>query len=127
MFSKILSSGQPQLLKKALDVYQKQHEAISKNVANASNDNYKRINTDFTSELQQVQTSNAQLKTTNPKHISSNDNSTSLSNEKKEGNTVDITREMGLLAENQIKYEFATRALSRMYKGISNSITGKTR
>ena len=92
MFSKILSSGQPQLLKKALDVYQKQHEAISKNVANASNDNYKRINTDFTSELQQVQTSNAQLKTTNPKHISSNDNSTSLSNEKKEGNTVDITR-----------------------------------
>tara|TARA_X000001036_G_scaffold12964_1_gene11138 strand:- start:1443 stop:1826 length:384 start_codon:yes stop_codon:yes gene_type:complete len=127
MFSKILSSGQPQLLKKALDVYQKQHEAISKNVANASNDNYKRINTDFTSELQQVQTSNAQLKTTNPKHISSNDNSNSLLNEKKEGNTVDITREMGLLAENQIKYEFATRALSRMYKGISNSITGKTR
>ena len=127
MFSKILSSGQPQLLKKALDVYQKQHEAISKNVANASNDNYKRTNTDFTSELQQVQSSNAELKTTNPKHISSNDNSTSLLNEKKEGNTVDITREMGLLAENQIKYEFATRALSRMYKGISNSITGKTR
>ncbi|MAV15551.1 MAG: flagellar basal body rod protein FlgB [Candidatus Marinimicrobia bacterium] len=127
MFSKILSSGQPQLLKKALDVYQKQHEAISKNVANASNDNYKRINTDFTSELQNAQTSNSQLKTTNSKHISSNDNSPSLLNEKKEGNTVDITREMGLLAENQIKYEFATRALSRMYKGISNSITGKTR
>lgn len=127
MFSKILSSGQPQLLKKALDVYQKQHEAISKNVANASNDNYKRTNTDFTSELQNAQTSNSQLKTTNSKHISSNDNSPSLLNEKKEGNTVDITREMGLLAENQIKYEFATRALSRMYKGISNSITGKTR
>ena len=127
MFSKILSSGQPQLLKKALDVYQKQHEAISKNVANASNDNYKRINTDFTSELQNAQTSNSQLKTTNSKHISSNDNSPSLLNEKKEGNTVDITREMGLLAENQIKYEFATRALSRMYKGTSNSITGKTR
>jgi len=127
MFSKILSNGQSQLLKKALNVYQKQHEAISKNVANASNDDYKRINTDFSSELQQAKTSNADLKTTNSKHISSNDNSSLSLKEKKEGNTVDITREMGLLAENQIKYEFATRALSRMYKGISNSITGKTR
>lgn len=127
MFSKILSNGQSQLLKKALNVYQKQHEAISKNVANASNDDYKRINTDFSSELHQAKTSNADLKTTNSKHISSNDNSSLSLKEKKEGNTVDITREMGLLAENQIKYEFATRALSRMYKGISNSITGKTR
>ena len=54
----------------------------------------------------------------NSKNLNSNDN--------REG-SVDITREMGLLAENQIKYEFATRALSRMYKGISTSITGKTR
>ena len=126
MFSKILSNGQPQLLKKALNIYQKQHEAISKNVSNASNDNFKRVNTDFSSQLNDVQNTSSSLKTSNAKHLPGSNNENSNSNDSSEG-SVDITREMGLLAENQIKYEFATRALSRMYKGISTSITGKTR
>ena len=126
MFSKILSNGQPQLLKKALNIYQKQHEAISKNVSNASNENFKRVKTDFSSELNNVQNTTSSLKTSNTKHLSGSNNVNSTSNDNTEG-SVDITREMGLLAENQIKYEFATRALSRMYKGISTSITGKTR
>ena len=126
MFSKILSNGQPQLLKKALNIYQKQHEAISKNVSNASNENFKRVNTDFSSELNNVQNTTSTLKTSSAKHLSRSNNENSNSNDSNEG-SVDITREMGLLAENQIKYEFATRALSRMYKGISTSITGKTR
>ena len=49
------------------------------------------------------------------------------SHKKIQSTLLSMLREMGLLAENQIKYEFATRALSRMYKGISTSITGKTR
>ena len=126
MFSKILSNGQPQLLKKALNIYQKQHEAISKNVSNASNENFKRVDTDFSSELNNVQNTTSSLKTSNAKHLSGSNNVNSTPNDNTEG-SVDITREMGLLAENQIKYEFATRALSRMYKGISTSITGKTR
>ena len=126
MFSKILSNGQPQLLKKALNIYQKQHEAISKNVSNASNENFKRVKTDFSSELNNVQNTTSSLKTSNTKHLSGSNNVNSTPNDNTEG-SVDITREMGLLAENQIKYEFATRALSRMYKGISTSITGKTR
>ena len=65
-------------------------------------------------------------RTSSAKHISGSNTENSNLNNNCEG-SVDITREMGLLAENQIKYEFATRALSRMYKGISTIITGKTR
>ncbi len=126
MFSKILSNGQSQLLRKALNIYQKQHEAISKNVSNASNENYNRVNTDFSSQLNNAKNSTPSLKTSSAKHLSGSNNENSNSNKNSQG-SVDITREMGLLAENQIKYEFATRALSRMYKGISTSITGKTR
>ncbi len=126
MFSKILSNGQPQLLKKALNIYQKQHEAISKNVSNASNENFKRVNTDFSSQLNDVQNTASSLKISNAKHLSGSNNENSNSNDSSEG-FFDITREILLLVENQINYEFATRALSRMYKGISTSITGKTR
>ena len=77
MFSKILSNGQPQLLKKALNIYQKQHEAISKNVSNASNENFKRVNTDFSSELNNVQNTTSSLKTSNAKHLSGSNNENS--------------------------------------------------
>ena len=97
MFSKILSNGQPQLLKKALNIYQKQHEAISKNVSNASNDNFKRVNTNFSSQLNDVQNSTSSLKTSSAKHLSGLNTENSNSNDSSE-DSVDITREMGLLA-----------------------------
>ena len=37
---KIFNSKHIQLLKKSLDVYGKQHEAIAKNIANANNPDY---------------------------------------------------------------------------------------
>ena len=89
MFSKILSNGQPQLLKKALNIYQKQHEAISKNVSNASNENFKRVNTDFSSELNNVQNTTSSLKTSNAKHLSGSNSENSNSNDSSEGSVYD--------------------------------------
>jgi len=39
---------------------------------------------------------------------------------------VDISEEMGKLAENQIRYDFSTRVLQRAYRGIFAAITGRT-
>jgi len=39
------------LIKRSLDVYDKQHQAISKNIAHANDKNYKRVNTDFSKVL----------------------------------------------------------------------------
>ena len=126
MMNKIFESNQSRLIKRALDVYQKQHEAISKNVANTNSKGYKRINTDFSHELEVAKTS--RIKTSDSRHISRGipqESSGPVNGENSK--SVDLTEEMAHLAENQIKYEFATRILNRMYRGISTSITGRIR
>ena len=120
---KIFNTPNIALLKKSLDVYTKQHEAIAKNIANANNSAYKPEKTDF-SELLKNNMEHA-LKTTNPRHIAhTQEPERELDNNGAE-KTVDISREMGELAENQIRYDFASRALNRTYRGLFGAITGK--
>ncbi len=119
---KIFNSPGVELVKKSLNVYTRQHEAIAKNIANANNDDYKRVRTDFSKLL----TENLErgLKTTRPGHIAESKTPQPKhfpgSREK-----VDLSQEMGQLAENQIKYDFAARALARKYKALRLSITGR--
>jgi len=112
------------LIKKSLDVYDKQHQAISKNIAHANDNNYKRVNTDFSQILKTASHSN--FKITNNKHINPTGNQENISLKNKKGKgTVDFTQEMGDLAVNQIKFEFSARVLRRFYDGISSSIRGR--
>jgi len=120
---KIFNTANITLLKKSLDVYARQHEAIAKNIANANNPQYKAEKTDF-SELLQNNMKPA-LKTTNPRHIADPQEPEPALNNAASDETVDISREMGRLAENQIRYDFASRVLSRTYRGLYGAITGK--
>lgn len=119
---KIFNTPGLQLVKKSLTVYTRQHEAVAQNIANANNDDYKPVKTDFSKLLSQ----NLQrgLKTTLPGHIAESKTPESKhfpgSKEK-----VDLSKEMGQLAENQIKYDFAARVLARKYKALRLSITGR--
>ncbi len=125
MIDIIFKSNQYRLLKRAIDVYQKQHESISKNVANANSQGYRRVNTDFSHELEVAKAS--RMKSSKSRHISlgaPQKLSVPVNNENV--NNVDLTEEMAHLAENQIKYEFVTRMLNGLYRGISKSITGRT-
>jgi len=123
---KLFNTKRAQLLKQAISVYERQHRAISQNVAQANNPNYTRVNTDF-SETLRAAVDQSKIKTTNDKHIRAShfdkgaDNKLNNSKEKK----VDLTREMTELAENQIRYEFVTRILNRYYNGLGVSITGR--
>ncbi len=122
---KLFSSKYSQVMNKALDVYTRQHKAIAQNIANGSNPDSKRINTDFSMALQDAEA--ARLRCSDPRHI----NSTSLTGmadlrqESISDESVDLTREMAELAEMQIRYDFVSRALSRFYRGISTAITGR--
>lgn len=119
---KIFSTRNMQLLKKSLDVYTKQHEAISKNVANANDPDYKRVDADFSKSLKAA--NERTLKVTNKRHII--DPKTPDRIFSKDGiGKVDISKEMGELAENQIRFDFASRALNRMYRSLNLSITGR--
>jgi flagellar basal-body rod protein FlgB len=119
---KIFETPNLGLLKKSLDVYTTQHEAIAKNIANANNPNYQRANTDFSAVLKN--NLNARLKADNPRHIAFPKPVQSKADELSKDKEVDITREMGLLAENQIRFEFSSKVLGMMYRQLSLSIKG---
>ena len=121
----ILSSKNIQLYKKALDVYEKQHEAIAKNIANANNPEFKKLKTDFSDVLESNM--EGKMRTTDSRHIAqiaeplrkSADNAGAKEPE------IDVSVEMGDLAENQIRYQFVTRALAKTYQALNMSITGR--
>ncbi len=119
---KIFSTRNMQLLKKSLDVYTKQHEAISKNVANANDPDYKRVDADFSKSLKAA--NERTLKVTNKRHIADTKTPDRIFSKDGKGK-VDISKEMGGLAENQIRFDFASRALNRMYRSLNLSITGR--
>lgn len=121
---KIFDIPNLKLLKQSLNVYDKQHQAIAKNIAHANDENFKRSNTDFSSVLKTA--SDSKMKLTNHRHISiENIQSGSSTGDKKVAGKVDYTKEMGDLAVNQIKFDFSARVLRRFYEGISTSIRGR--
>ncbi len=121
---KIFNTQNIVLLKKSLDVYSREHEAIAKNIANANNPDYKKEKTDF-SELLSANMER-KLKVSNPRHIANPEPVPPSDNRNSDGTPVDISEEMGKLAENQIRYDFSTRVLQRAYRGIFAAITGRT-
>ena len=123
---KIFNTNKIQLMKQAMNVYQKEHEAIAKNVANASNPGFNRVNTDFSKELQTA--TNATLKTTNDKHIAvSQFENGPFGKADETGEKVDLAEEMTDLGVNQIKFDFIARVLKKAYNGLDASITGRMR
>ena len=120
----LFNTEKVRLMKKALDIYQKQNKAIAQNVANASNPNYYRTKTDFSNVLKSV-SSQSNLKVTDERHITSSRFNIVATDDKQEAQNVDITREMAELAENQIRHEFVSRGLGGTYGGLKKSISGK--
>lgn len=122
---KIFNLPNIKLLKQSLNVYDKQHQAIANNIAHANDENYKRLDTDFSSVLKKA--ADSKIKVTHHRHISidKNQDSLSLGENKKAAGKVDYTKEMGDLAVNQIKFDFSARILRRVYEGISTSIRGR--
>ncbi len=128
MDTKILNTDYANLLKKAVNVYDKQHKAIAQNVANSNTASYRRINTDFSIELQNA-VEQGGVKVSREKHISHSNwggNQLDKDPSNPEGE-VDLAREMTDLSVNQIRHEFTTRALSRYYGGLSAAIIGRNR
>jgi len=111
------------LYKKALGVYDKQHKAIARNVAHAHDATYKPVQTDFSDEL--VNAVNARLKKTHERHMNAAGPGEFPTLDRDTPEKVDINKEMGELAVNQIRFDFVARLLNKTYKSLNTSITGK--
>ncbi|CAI6082584.1 Flagellar basal body rod protein FlgB [Paenibacillus sp. JJ-100] len=110
------------------------HQAITNNIANADTPNYKKTTVEFEDELRRIvengKNGQLRMRRTHEKHFpvgSPNDsivhyrviqnNETAMNNN---NNNVDIDREMALLSENQLLYNYMADRVSGHYKKMKN-------
>ncbi|MBU1101692.1 MAG: flagellar basal body rod protein FlgB [Bacteroidetes bacterium] len=104
------------------------NKVISENISNISTKDYSRKDVSF----QNILASNmSAMKSTNEKHVGNNLDSpefqiiTEKNGDSGSGVTnVNIDKEMADLAENSIRYKFATRKLGLYYKNLQEVIKG---
>ena len=117
-------------VKRGLDQRSQRHAAIASNVANADTPGYRAVDVSFGSHLRQARMS---LLTTHPGHRGGRTGGLSGRDQvvlsgglaRRDGNDVDIDREMGKLAQNQIEYQFLARRLSSKFGRLREAITGR--
>jgi len=120
-------------LENLLNYSAEKNKVISKNIANISTEGYNREDIVFKKMLDE--NSNASLRTSNSKHlplISMNGKSEKgfdiVYDDSFDGtsgvNNVNIEREMSELAENTLRFKFASKKVSDYYKSIQNVIKG---
>ena len=109
------------------------NKVLSKNIANIGTENYKREDVVFKDLINKNM--NETLRSTNPKHFSSDnpvleesENYRTVYDSDNSGisgiNNVDIDKEMSELAETTLLYRFATRKVGDYFKNIQNVIRG---
>lgn len=117
------------LTKLGLDASDVRAKAIANNMANINTKNYKRFNVVFEENLKNGNSSSElELKTTNPRHFTSDDsntdnryisierdNSTSM---RSDGNNVDLDIEKVNQAANTLKYNALITEINNQYNNI---------
>jgi flagellar basal-body rod protein FlgB len=116
---------------RGLDVRSRRQAALAANVANADTPGYRGVDVSFGGLLDSALAS-LPLSGTDARHLQgtafpSSGDSLVLSGgtPRRDGNDVNIDREMAKLARNQIEYQFLTRALSRKFSKLKEAITGR--
>lgn len=121
------------LLSNLLDYCTEKNRVIAKNISNLATEGYQRQDVIFKDVLNE--SSNSLLKASNNKHILSMQDQTSgsgkfeyvndESTEMVSGiNNVNIEREMSELAENTLRFKFASKKVSSYYRTMQNVIKG---
>lgn len=133
----LLFKGRLPLLNRAMDTYALRQQTIAKNIANATTPNYRPESVRFEEEFQKLHGVAAKGETTNSSHIPMGVSDPG----DVEGNVedaavpkpevffsgeshVNIDKEMSELAQNQIRFRFASKMTARYFKGIQGAIKG---
>jgi len=136
MESQRIFSQTVSILEKALDLRSKKHNVIASNIANMDTPDYKAFDLVIEKELQKVtgQKNSISLNKTNKVHMESQrskaggvsvviDDTQGLSL-RGDGNTVDIDKQMGNMAENTLMYKAAAQMIQRKFQGLKSVIQG---
>ncbi len=139
IFNDHIFKGKVPFLGNALNAYSMRNKAIAENIANVSTPGYSPKAVKF-EELFSEDTPVATGITTDSNHIPIGQETAGAANPEEVTeefplaeeyfsgeNQVNIDKEMAALAENQIRFRFASRALKKYFAGMSNAILGQSR
>ncbi len=123
-------------LQKSLNAGSLRHKVLTSNIANIDTPNYKA----FEVVMEDARKHNVRAKRpinlvrTQPQHLSGRHSSSSPikiktvdssgNNFRADGNTVDLDRTMGKLAENTLLYRTAAQIIKKKFQGLKNAIQG---
>ncbi|OQY14032.1 MAG: flagellar basal-body rod protein FlgB [Desulfobacteraceae bacterium 4572_187] len=124
------------VLEKAMDLRSKKHNVIASNIANMDTPGYKAFDLVIEKELQKAagKENSISLNKTNKSHMQSLrskadgvsvviDDSIGLSL-RGDGNTVDIDKQMGNMAENTLMFKAAAQMIHKKFQGLKSAIQG---
>jgi flagellar basal-body rod protein FlgB len=124
------------LLERSLNLRSLQHRVLASNIANMDTPNYKAVEIAVAEEMSGNQDSapGMQLVQTQPSHLPFKHNTANNVKLKfakppefslrGDGNTVDLDRTMGRLAENTLLYKTAAQLISQKFSGLKKAIRG---
>jgi len=107
---------------------QRRQAVLAANVANADTPGYRALDVRFDRAMARQ---GLRLATTHPRHLGgprASDRQTVVAaggTPRRDGNDVDIDREMAKIAQNQIEYQFLTRMLGSRFRKLKEAITGR--
>jgi flagellar basal-body rod protein FlgB len=132
--------GTIDLLAKTMDLRTKNHNIIAGNLANAETPGYTPTTFSFEKQLRAAVegkgTAGSTPAITNPRHIPLNSSASTVGEVTgeivespggtpgKDGNSVELEREMGKMLENQIMYNASVQLLTRKLEGLKTAIKG---
>jgi flagellar basal-body rod protein FlgB len=132
-----LFDGTLSLLQRTLNLRSAQHQAMSSNIANADTPNYRAFEVAVEEELrkQRPEPGRIEFARTQVNHLPLNGPGSAARVKlraaaapafslRADGNTVDVDRAMGDLAENTLKYKTSAQLLSTKLKSLRNVIQG---
>ena len=136
MESQGLFKGTFPLLEKALDLRSLKHNVTVSNIANKDTPNYKAFDLIVEEELEKVMSSGKEIglkrshqghlpgRTTGCGAVRPGIDNTSQFSLKRDGNTVNIDKEMAKLSENNLMYNALAQIISKKFQGLKNVIQG---
>ncbi|WP_025321684.1 flagellar basal body rod protein FlgB [Deferrisoma camini] len=107
---------------------QRRQAMLAANVANADTPGYRALDVRFDRAMARH---GLRLATTHPRHLGGARASgrqtvvAARGTPRRDGNDVDIDREMAKIAQNQIEYQFLTRMLGSRFRKLKEAITGR--
>lgn len=116
----------------ALKLRAERTQFLASNIANADTPNYKARDLDFNESMRQANTGNGTLRTTDARHIGSQQPGVGKStvkyrvpaNPSLDGNTVELDREQARFSQNTLEYQAALQFLGGRIQNLLGAIKG---